>query len=360
MARETTYHEGFRGVAGYRTAVSRSDPQGVSLLFRDVAVADLLDRGTRWQEVWHLLVGVSAEGWECDESLIDAAVGSPIELADPMLDLQQTLLRYSASSDAVPAQDRTPDEVSQDAARLCVLFHRRLGLLLAHQRGVAASPPIPGEFDGAPNILRGSVSVTRDDDAMLNTLLVLLAENGSSASTLTARVVVSTGASASAAFIAALGAMAGPKHGGAMARVHRALAEMHGSGVAPEVWVSGALDRHEILPGVGHRTYRVEDPRTARLRRLCRELDAPWYDVAVTYEAVAPELLAARKGVPLPCANIDLWVAVALEALRIPEALLTAFMTAGRLAGWSAHLVEQRIFDRILRPADLRIEDVRA
>lgn len=354
MGTEPVHFEAFRGVAGYRTAISSSDPNDASLKFRAVPIASLLGRRARWQEVWQLLVDVPADGWEREEDLIEAAVRAPMDLTDPMHDLQQTLLRFAAATGERAALDRSPSELAQDAARLSVLFHRRLGLLLAHHRGGAApAPAARGQFDGAPNILGQSPSVTADDDALLNALLVLLAENGSSASTLTARVVLSTGASASAAFVAALSAMSGPKHGGAMARVHEALSEMHATATTPASWVTSALDRREILPGVGHRVYRVEDPRTIHLRQFCGELNATWYDLAATYQTVAPELLAARKGLPPSGTNIDLWVAVALEALSIPRPLLTAFMAAGRLAGWSAHLLEQHAFGKILRPADL-------
>ena len=112
------------------------------------------------------------------------------------------------------------------------------------------------------------------------------AEHGMNASTFTARVIASTGADVAAALSGAIGAMSGPLHGGAPARVLPMIEEVERTGEAAAV-VRQILDRGQRLMGFGHRVYRVEDPRARVLHRICKELAAPRHDVAVALEHAA-------------------------------------------------------------------------
>src|ERR1700754_4494014 len=169
------------------------------------------------------------------------------------------------------------------------------------------------------------------------------------ASTFTARVVASTGADVAAALSAAVGALSGPLHGGAPARVLRMLDEVEQTGDA-ERWVKDALDRGERLMGFGHRVYRAEDPRARVLRRTASELGSARFEVAEALEAAALAELRARKPDRVLATTVEFWSAVILDLAAVPADLFTSVFTCARVAGWSAHILEQKREGRIIRP----------
>jgi citrate synthase len=179
---------------------------------------------------------------------------------------------------------------------------------------------------------------------------VTAAEHGVNASTFTARVVASTGADVAACLSSAVGALSGPLHGGAPARVIQMLDEVERDG-SPDRWVTRALDRGDRLMGFGHRVYRAEDPRARVLRRIARELGSPRYDVAEALERAALEELAARRPDRALRTNVEFWSAVVLDHAHVPPHLLTPMFACARLAGWSAHILEQKRSGRLIRPS---------
>jgi citrate synthase len=175
------------------------------------------------------------------------------------------------------------------------------------------------------------------------------AEHGMNASTFVARVVASTGADCAAALSSAVGALSGPLHGGAPSRVLKMLDEVERSGDA-ERWVASALDRGERLMGFGHRIYRAEDPRARVLRRTCRELGSPRVEVAEALEKAALAELQARKPDRVLATNVEFWSAVVLDMAAVPPDLFTPMFTCARVAGWSAHILEQKREGKLIRP----------
>jgi citrate synthase len=169
------------------------------------------------------------------------------------------------------------------------------------------------------------------------------------ASTFTARVVASTGADCAAALSSAVGALSGPLHGGAPSRVLKMLDEVERAGDAGR-WVSDALDRGERLMGFGHRIYRAEDPRARVLRRTSRELGSPRFEVAEALEQAALAELHARKPDRVLATNVEFWSAVVLDMAEVPPALFTPMFTCARVAGWSAHILEQKREAKLIRP----------
>src|SRR5437667_12603897 len=169
------------------------------------------------------------------------------------------------------------------------------------------------------------------------------------ASTFTARVVASTGADCAAALSAAVGALSGPLHGGAPSRVLKMLEEVERSGDA-ERWVSEALDRGERLMGFGHRIYRAEDPRARVLRRTAHELGSRRTEVAEGLEKAALAELQVRQPDRVLATNVEFWSAVVLDYAQIPPDLFTPLFTCARVAGWSAHILEQKREGRLIRP----------
>jgi citrate synthase len=179
---------------------------------------------------------------------------------------------------------------------------------------------------------------------------VSAAEHGLNASTFTARVIASTGADVAAAMSGAIGAMSGPLHGGAPARVLPMIEEVEKTGDARAV-VKGVLDRHERLMGFGHRVYRAEDPRARVLRRTCQELGAERYEVAAALEQAALTELRERRPDRAIETNVEFWAAVILDFAEVPPHMMPAMFTCARTAGWSAHVLEQKRTGRLVRPS---------
>ena len=179
---------------------------------------------------------------------------------------------------------------------------------------------------------------------------VSAAEHGMNASTFTARVITSTGADVAAAFSGAIGAMSGPLHGGAPARVLTMIEDVEKSGDAT-AYVKKLLDDGERLMGFGHRVYRAEDPRARVLRRTAKELDAPRYEVAERLEKAALAELRERRPDRVLETNVEFWAAIVLDFAEVPANMFTSMFTCARTGGWSAHILEQTAGNRIIRPS---------
>ncbi|HEX5395958.1 MAG TPA: citrate/2-methylcitrate synthase, partial [Candidatus Limnocylindria bacterium] len=160
----------------------------------------------------------------------------------------------------------------------------------------------------------------------------------------------STGADVAAAMSGAIGAMSGPLHGGAPARVLPMIEQVERTGDARKL-VRDILDRGERLMGFGHRVYRAEDPRARVLRRTAKELGAARYEPALALEQAAlAELRERRPDRPIET-NVEFWAAVVLDFARVPPEMLAGMFTCARTAGWSAHILEQKRTGRLIRPS---------
>ena len=123
----------------------------------------------------------------------------------------------------------------------------------------------------------------------------------------------------------------------------------------PEAYVKGVLDRNERLMGFGHRVYRAEDPRARVLRRTAQELGAPRYEAAAALEKAALEELRARRPDRVLETNVEFWAAVVLDFAEVPAHMFTSMFTCARVAGWSAHILEQKKLERLVRPSAIYV-----
>ncbi len=178
---------------------------------------------------------------------------------------------------------------------------------------------------------------------------VSAAEHGMNASTFTARVIASTGADVAAALSGAIGAMSGPLHGGAPSRVLGMIEEIEET-ATPAATSRACSTSGERLMGFGHRVYRAEDPRARVLRRTARELDAPRYEVAEALEQAALAELRERRPDRVLETNVEFWAAIVLDFAEVPAHMFTSMFTCARLAGWSAHILEQKRTGRLDPP----------
>jgi citrate synthase len=186
----------------------------------------------------------------------------------------------------------------------------------------------------------------------LDQYLLLLADHGLNASTFAARVVASTGSDLGSALVGGVAALKGPAHGGAATAAMKTLQKV-GSVDKAEAFVKDTLERHERIPGFGHRVYRTYDPRAKILRELAREANPELYPVAEKTEEVALRLLHERHPERPNATNVDYWSSVVLGGAGIPKEYFTNVFAISRVAGWSAHVLELMKDLRIIRPASV-------
>jgi citrate synthase len=248
--------------------------------------------------------------------------------------------------------DISNEEAREQLARAAVMA---LSYVAQSARGLS-TPAVPqSRIDECSTIVERFMTRWRGEPdpahvKAVDAYFVSAAEHGMNASTFTARVIASTGADVAAAMSGAIGAMSGPLHGGAPARVLPMIDEVERIGDAHKV-VSGILDRHERLMGFGHRVYRAEDPRARVLRRTCKELGATRFEAAQALEQAAlSELRERRPDRPIET-NVEFWAAVILDFAEVPPHMMPAMFTCARTAGWSAHIMEQKKTGRLVRPS---------
>ncbi|HEX6838183.1 MAG TPA: citrate synthase [Polyangia bacterium] len=228
----------------------------------------------------------------------------------------------------------------------------------AWSRRQAGQPPIAPEAvtEHATDYLRMVRGSAPPDAARaLGAYLVTVIDHGMNASTFTARVVTSTGSDLVSAIVAAIGALKGPRHGGAPGPVLDMLDAIAEPSNA-EAWLEGELAAGRRLMGMGHRIYRVRDPRAAVLERALERLETSGVrssrlTLARAVERAAEGVLAKRHPERALKANVEFYTAVLLDAVGLPRTLFSPTFAAGRAAGWCAHVAEQRAHGRLIRPA---------
>jgi len=188
----------------------------------------------------------------------------------------------------------------------------------------------------------------------LDAYLCCVVDHGMNASTFTARVVASTGSDLVSAIVAAIGALKGPLHGGAPGPVLDML-DAIGTPERSRSWLEQELTAGRRIMGMGHRIYRVRDPRAAALERATSELEragaaADRLAIARAAEREAERLLAERHPERALRANVEFYTAVLLDAVGIPRTLFSPMFAASRVVGWCAHVAEQRAVGRLIRP----------
>jgi citrate synthase len=185
----------------------------------------------------------------------------------------------------------------------------------------------------------------------LETYLVTVSDHGLNASTFTARVVASTRAGLFSAVIGALCAFKGPLHGGAPGPVLDML-DAIGSERNIRPWLTDALQHEARLMGFGHRVYRVRDPRADVLKATVMTLRGGENRIrfAEAVEAEALAILAKHKPGRRLDTNVEFYTALLLEALSVPRDSFTSVFAVGRVAGWTAHILEQDRIGRLIRP----------
>ncbi len=228
------------------------------------------------------------------------------------------------------------------------------------------------EYSIAQNILRTNRSdkkFTEEEARLLDLCLVLHADHGGgNNSAFTTRVLTSSGTDTYSAISAAIGALKGPRHGGANIKVMEML-DFIKEGVRDysddeEIadFLGRILEKKEgdgsgLIYGIGHPVYTLSDPRQLILKENARKLcessgTLEDFELLCKVQQYAPRMLEEKRGVHNSCANVDLFSGLVFKSMRVPVELYTPMFAVSRVAGWCAHMTEERLFgNRIIRPA---------
>ncbi len=343
------FRPGLEGVVAFQTEIAEPDREGGSLRYRGVDIEELVGRYP-YEKVWGLLVDESFE-----PGMPDPEPYRPANLTgNAPSDLQSALAHLSAEWELKKLVDIDPIEARDDLARLSSTAMS----IVAQSARVADGKTDPvaeevvaqGETAAEKFLLRWRREADPRHVKAVDTYWICTAEHGLNASTFTARISASTGADCGATMSAAVGALSGPLHGGAPARVIPMLDDVAEMG-DPERYVVDLLDRGERIMGFGHRIYRAEDPRARLLKQTARELGSPRFEVADRFEQAALAELQRRKPDRELPTNVEFWSAVVLDVAEIPAQLTPAMFACARVAGWSAHILEERKTGRLIRPS---------
>ncbi|GIM97761.1 citrate synthase 2 [Paractinoplanes toevensis] len=340
------FKPGLEGVVAFETEIAEPEKDGGSLRYRGVDIEDLIGH-VSFGNVWGLLVdGKFGPGLPPAEPF-----PVPVHSGDIRVDVQSAVAMLAPYWGLAQLIDIDDEQVRRDLARVSVTA---LSFVAQSARGLGL-PAVPQkDIDKAGTIVERFMRRWRGEPdprhvQAVDAYFIAAAEHGLNASTFTTRIAASVGADVAACISAGIGVLSGPLHGGAPTRVLHMIEAVERRGDA-EAYVKDVLDRGERLMGFGHRVYRVEDPRARVLRQIARDLNAPRFEVAEALERAALTGLRERKPHRVLATNVEFWAAVVLDSAEVPAHMFTPLFTCARMAGWSAHILEQKRLGRILRP----------
>jgi citrate synthase len=350
---------GLEGIVVAKTKLSEIDGEKGTLIYGGYAIEDLAEQAT-FEEVCHLLWHGELPTSEELDTLRDR-IAEHETLPDPLVELIRSaprdahpmaVLRTAVS--ALGLHDPEAEDLSREAslAKAVRLVAAMPTITAATARIRAGDEPVAPRPDLglAANLLYmlNGTEPGEQEARTMDVALMLHAEHGMNASTFSSRVTVATLADVYSAVTSAIGTLKGPLHGGANERVMGMLEEV-GQPEQAASWVASALERKEKIMGFGHRVYRAVDPRAPILRELGQELgSSKWFDISDRVrEAVRTEMDRRGKQV---YANVDFYSASVYDKLGIPPAFFTNIFACARVAGWTAHILEQLADNRLIRP----------
>ena len=293
----------------------------------------------------------------CDAGGIQRALGEARAQAFEMIGALDHALGTRDGMDALRTATSYVEPV-EDALATNARITAAVGVFAAawarRSRGLAPIRPdsaLPHSAD-LHRLFTGQSDAART--AGLEAYLVTVSDHGMNASTFAARVIASTASDPVSAIVGAIGALKGPLHGGAPGPVLDML-EAIGRPENTVDWLESELRAGRRIMGMGHRIYRVRDPRAAVLERALERLErsgfrTPRLALARAVERAAEDVLRKRHPDRPLRANVEFYTAVLLDALGIDRAAFTLAFACGRVAGWLAHVMEQRAVGRLIRP----------
>jgi citrate synthase len=343
------FKPGLEGVVAVETEIAEPDREGGALRYRGIDIEELVGQYP-YDNVWGLLVDD-----DLSSTIPDPDPYEPAQLTgNAPADLQAETARLGGVWKLGKLNEISDEQAREDLGRLSAqmmsIVARSARVADGHTDEIPDEVVAKGRTVAEKFLLRWRGEADPRHAKALDTYWICTAEHGLNASTFTARVAASTGADCAAALSAGVGALSGPLHGGAPAYVKPMLEEVAQTGDA-ERWLQDALASGKRIMGFGHRVYRAEDPRSRVLKRTAKELGAPQIEVAEELERVALAALQERYPDRVLATNVEYYSAVVLDTAEIPPELVPAMFGCSRVAGWSAHILEQKRTGRLFRPA---------
>ena len=369
MAERTvrTKNIGLRGIAVADTKISYIDGERGVLIYRGYRIEELAENSTFPETTYLLFYEVlpTPEQLAAFEADLRAARTLPDFVVESMKQWPRSAHPMDALQAAVPllamADPDLFDESRQANLRKALRLSARIPAVVAAwhriRQGLEVLPP-DDTLTHAGNFLWQTFGIVPDADTarVMDICLILHADHTFNASTFACREVVSTRAHMYAGVAAGVGALSGELHGGANARVMEMLQKIVQDGVTDiQGWVRDRLERKERIMGMGHAVYKTMDPRAKILKRLAFQLGEKtgqriWPELTEAIEKAAMAELSARGKTDIQ-PNVDFYSASVYHILGFPGDLMTCIFAASRIAGWCAHIIEEKYGDAQGKPA---------
>jgi len=361
MSSVTTTHapKGLEGVVATTSSICYIDGDQGTLAYRGYDIHDLADNAT-FEEVCYLLWHGHLPNYEelknlrwrmAEERKLDASIFYRLQLV-PKHALPMDVLRTMVSTLSFydPEYARNDRAANVDKA---IRLTSQIAMIVANYDRIRKGKPWvepDRELSHAGNFLLMLTGKPPSPTAerAFDIALTLHADHELNASTFAARVTAATLSDMHSAITSAVGTLKGSLHGGANEAVFKILMEIDRDGADPVDYVKGMIAQKKKIPGFGHRVYHTEDPRATHLREMSRDLgrsngDSKWYEASHKIE----EFVKADKKLN---ANVDFYSASTYHELGIDVDLFTPVFAVSRVAGWTAHVIEQLDDNRLIRP----------
>ncbi|HLY93929.1 MAG TPA: citrate/2-methylcitrate synthase [Gaiellaceae bacterium] len=346
------------GIVVAQSAVSSIDPDEGVLMYRGYDIAELAEHSSYEEVAYLLLHGELPSSQELGSFRDELAQRDLPEHVAAIVDasaadaLPMDMLRTAVSALAFDDPDRSANDADAGRRKAARLIAQAPTIVARYHRRRQGLDPI--EPDAASSYAENYLAMLHGEQPSerharaFDIAMILHAEHEMNASTFTARVVAGTGADLHAAIVGGIAALSGPLHGGANEAAMK-LFERWGSAERTPAAVHEMFERKEKLFGFGHPLYRAYDPRAIILKRISHEFsedagEPNWYAITEAAERTVFE----EKGL-FP--NVDLYSASVYRYLGIPTDLFTPLFASSRIAGQAAHVLEQQLDNRIIRPS---------
>jgi citrate synthase len=361
---------GLRGVPVADTKISYIDGEQGVLIYRGYRIEDLAGKSTFPETAWILLNDGLPDEYQLRS--FNKQIEESREIPDfiyasfnswPKQSLPMDVLQGSVALLAI-VDSELSDETREGNIRRAIRLIARMPVLVTAwhriRNGLVPLPP-DNSLSHAGNFLwqlhgtRPDPEIARD----LDVCLILHADHTFNASTFACREVVSTRAHMYAGVAAGVGALSGSLHGGANARVMKMLMELEAEKDIAG-WVRKEIDQGRKIMGMGHAVYKTMDPRAVILREMSRRLgeklgEKKWYDLSIQVEQAALKEFE-KRGKKTIKPNCDFYSASVYHMMGIPVDLMTPLFAVSRIAGWCAHIIEEKFADAQEKPALYRPE----
>jgi citrate synthase len=363
---QASFSKGLEGVVAATSDICRIDGNAGKLYYRGYSIEDLA-RHSSFEEVTFLLLNehlpTESELKEFQERMRRSRAlnpeilemirnfpsdGKPMELLQAVVSYLSGYVEHKIQHSAFCDCRITLHQVVQ-LASVVATYHR------FRQGKDYVEPDMSLSHGGNFLYMMRGEKPEDYEGRIMDVAFLLHAEHGFNASTFTARVVASTIATCYSSISAAIGALSGPLHGGANEEVLKMLDKI-GSVKNVDSWFTKAIENKQKIMGYGHRVYKTKDPRAKIIEEFLQELsekknDSRDYDILKKLETKALTVLGTKDDPVYP--NVDFFSGSVFKLLGIPTSLFTPIFACGRVAGWLAHILEQRKDNRIYRPKSL-------